>query len=427
MRLIKREILDKVLSWINRPEIIVITGSRQAGKTTLLKMILDELKTPDKVYFDLEDLHFLEICNSGPHDFVNYLKLQGYSTDKRLYVAIDEIQYLNNPSNFLKILHDHYPGLKLIVTGSSTMEIKQKFRDSLTGRKIFFELNTFSFNEFLKLKNERLWKIKQRIGNIENIISNDFDFQIESVTPEFASLVHEYIIFGGYPKPIQESDQKLKTALINEIYSSYVRKDIKDIGQIVDIIGFNNLLKLLAAQIGNMVNYSELSNTLQLNLATIKKYLFLLENTFIISQCNPYFRNKRKEISKMSKVYFQDIGMRNVIMGNLQWTKERVDLGSLLENFIFMELKRKFPLNERLFYWRTLAKAEVDFIIQTESGEIIPVEVKAQPLISPRISRSFRNFIQDYKAKKGIVVNLKYSGIEMVGNCKVFFIPAFVI
>ncbi len=126
MRLIERDIYPHLKSWIARPEIIVITGSRQVGKTTLLKMILDELPEGQKLYLDLKDLRILEISDSGIDAFINYLTLNGYKPPLRFYVGIDDIQYLSNPSNFLKLLNDHHPALKLIVSGSSTMEIKQK-------------------------------------------------------------------------------------------------------------------------------------------------------------------------------------------------------------------------------------------------------------------------------------------------------------
>ncbi len=423
MRLIKREIHSKIEPWISRPEIIVITGSRQVGKTTLLKMILNELPDGQKMYLDLEDLRILEICNSGVEFFIQYLKLHGYNPQKRFYVGIDEIQYLENPSNFLKLLYDHHPSLKLIVTGSSTMEIKQKFKDSLTGRKIVFELDTFSFSEFLNFKSESLFKVKKRLGSIDQILKGQSWKDWALVSTEFLPHLFEYLTFGGYPKPCQEETQAIKTALIDEIYSSYVRKDIRDIGRITNISAFNNLIKLLAHQIGNLVNFKEISNTLQLNLVTTKKFLFLLENTFIISLCRPFFKNKRKEISKMPKIYFLDLGLRNAISGNFQWAESRQDLGALLENFVFLELKRQFKINEKLHYWRTLAKAEVDFIIQLDDASVVPVEVKALRLQKPAVSRSFHNFIQQYKPNQGIVINLNYVGQTEINGCKITFIP----
>lgn len=422
MRLIQRELFSKIKPWIERPEIIVIMGSRQVGKTTLLKMIMETLPEKQKLYLDLEDQVILEICNSGIETFIQYLQLNGYNPSKKFFVLIDEIQYLENPSNFLKLLYDHYPDLKLIVTGSSSFQIKQKFKDSLTGRKIVFELDSFSFNEFLQLKSPKLLEKRIYLGDIFTILNSGYNKSWSLVLNEFLPIFWDYLTFGGYPKPAQETRKEIKIALINEIFTSYVRKDIKDIGNIVNVTGYNQLVKLLAHQIGNQVNFNELSNTLQLHQNTLKKFVFLLENTFIISLLRPYFQNKRKELSKMPKVYFLDIGLRNAIANNFQWPLNRSDLGSLVENFVFLELKRKFT-QEQLFYWRTLSKAEIDFVLQLDNLQIVPIEVKAARLNKPVISRAFHSFIQKYKPKSGIIINLNFVGVVEVNGCSVYFLP----
>lgn len=422
--IIERDIKKKILPWIDRDEIIVIVGSRQTGKTTLIKLLLNKIAERQKIYFDLEDLNILSICNQGPEKFINYLKLSGYSPDKKIIVALDEIQYLKDPSNFLKIIHDHYPSIKLIVTGSSSLDIKQKFKDSLSGRKIVFELDTLSFSEFLRFKGEGVVKIKRNIGCIADILEQKFDSSISLVGKDLSPNLYEYLTFGGYPKPAQADNIELKSGILNEIYSSYVRKDIKDIAKIEDIFAFNNLLKLLSAQTGNMLNINEVSGTLGINVVTVKKYLFLLENTFIISLLTPYFKNKRKEISKMPKVYFLDNGLRNTALSNFQLFEGRVDAGALFENFIFSELKKRFRINEELFYWRTLARAEVDFILNIRN-RIVPIEVKAVKIKSPVLSRSFRSFIDSYRPELGVVVNMSLSAVVEYSRCKIYFVPGY--
>jgi predicted AAA+ superfamily ATPase len=426
MKIIERTILKDTLLWLKKREIIVITGSRQVGKTTLLKLILEVARNEPSVYFDLEDLNILEICNKGPESFINYLKLLGHSLSERLIVALDEVQYLKNPSNFLKIIHDHYPTLKLIVSGSSTLEIRQKFKDSLAGRKVVFELDTLSFEEFLLLRSGEPPVIKKNIGNILTILDGDFDPAIGLAENKLNPFLFEYLTFGGYPKPAQEDSFKVRTTLIGDIYNSYVRKDIKDIARIEDVFAFNNLLKILSSQIGNLVNIREISSTLGINILTAKKYLFLLENTFIVSFLTPFFRNKRKEISKMPKVYFLDIGLRNTAVSNFQSFEERVDRGAIFENYVFCELKKRLKLNEEIFYWRSISKAEVDLVI-FYGGEVIPVEVKAQRLSTSRISRSLGSFIDSYKPKRAIVINLSLTQASTRGGCEIFFVPAYAI
>jgi len=427
IRIIERSLLPDLISWLDKPEIIVIIGSRQVGKTTLLKTLLQHIGSNNKFYFDLEDYTILEICNSGVGNFINYLKLKGYSDKEKLYVAIDEIQYLENPSNFLKLMHDQYPNIKVIVSGSSTLEIKKKFKDSLTGRKIIFELDSFSFQEFLLLKHESLYKTKKRIGNINKIINGDFNPAIKLLVNDFSSIVQDYIIWGGYPRNLHENEKNKKIAVIREIYNSYVRRDIKDIAQISDLSAFNNLIRLMAAQIGGLINNNELSNTLNSNLLTIKRYLFLLENTFIINRCQPYFENKRKEISKMPKVFYNDTGLRNAIINYFSTQRLGADWGRLVENFIFNELRRYYKVNEFLFYWRTIAGAEVDFVILGENRKPVPIEVKTSNLKEAKISRSFRSFINTYNPQTGIIFNNSLAVHEKINGCNVYFLPHFAV
>ncbi len=427
MRIIERNLFAKIFKWIETPEIIVVLGSRQVGKTTLLNLLIEKIQSPNKFYIDLEDLKLLDICNSGVTSFINYVSLQGFSIESKLYIAIDEIQYLENPSNFLKILHDHYPNIKLIVTGSSTLEIKKKFKDSLTGRKIIFELNSFSFFEFLLLTNPKFSKIKSQIGNISDILKHKFNPDLNLFEKDFYDSIIKYIVYGGYPRILHEDNHERKIILIKEIHNSYVRKDIKNMAQINDLTSFNNIIKVTASQIGGQLNYNELSNTIGINLLTLKKHLFLLNNTFIISLCQPHFVNKRKEISKMPKVYYQDTGLRNTILNYFPDTFAGTEWGNLIENFIYNELRRHFVPNESLFYWRTLAGAEVDFVIIPEYSKLIPIEVKATNLKTAKISRSFRSFINTYKPEMGIIFNNSYTNLIEINGCRIYFLPHFAI
>lgn len=351
--------------------------------------------------------------------------MQGISEDKKVYVGLDEIQYLDNPTNFLKIVHDHFPWIKLIVTGFSTLEIRKKFCDTLAGRKIVFELDSFSWNEFLQARNEKVLHLKTNLGSWENLVQTQKLPDFSLMNREFEMYLFEYLTFGGYLRQVFETDPEIREKLITEIYNTYVRKDVRDIGRIEDVVGFNNLIKIAAAQITGLINMSELSNTLGLTHALIKNYLFILENTFIIKLLNPYFKNKRKEISKMPKLYFQDLGLRNAIDGNFQWAANRGDIGLLMENFIFMELKRRYEPNEQLFYWRTLAKAEVDFVLLYKRYRIIPMEVKASSLSKPSVSRSFRSFLETYHPSLGIVFNLNLTAMENINGVSVYFLPVF--
>lgn len=429
--LIPRHKLGDILKWFSDNKLILITGSRQVGKTSLLCLLIKEIFSKDKggiFYYDLEDFQILELLNSGVESFVKFLKSKGANLDKRVYVFLDEIQYLENPTNFLKLLVDHYKNIKIIASGSSTLEIKRKFKDSLVGRKIVFELNTLSFSEYLLFRGRN--DLLDIVNNcqIRDVLSGK-NLKIEKILPvhqkELYEEFREYINYGGYPAVVKEIDISKKIELINEIYTAYVRKDIGQLFSIKDVVAFNNIVKILSLQIGSLMNEHSLTNSLKINHATLKRYLFILENTFIIKIISPYFKNKHKEIIKMPKVYFLDSGLRNSSIKSFNSFDLRADLGKLIENYIFSKINNVLKTNEEIKFWRTKAGSEVDFII--ELSEMIPVESKFQEMDHANIPSGMRAFIRNYNPKIALVVTKNYSGMIKKDSTIIYFIPAWAI
>lgn len=380
-KLYKRKITEKIVKYLDSREIIVVYGSRQVGKTSLLKYLIAHYLKKNVFYFDLELIPLLELCNQGAESVHRYLIQKGAETNKKIFLVIDEIQYMDNPSKFLKIMHDHYPNIKVIVSGSSTFEIKKKFKESLVGRTVNFEIYPLSFEEFLLFKG-KVYKI-----NKENT---------KAVNEELISLAEEYIKFGGYPKIVLESSEEKKQVYLSQIINTYVRKDIRDIGNIRNISSFNKLLEVLASQSGQLLNVLEISNTLKINRETVLEYLDLLENTFIIKRIAPFHKNLRSELSKNPKVFFLDTGIMHLL-----WLKEfpKVVLGNVFETFVFLELMK---LNKKINFWRTTNKQEVDFIINNK--ELYAVEVKYN--FQNADTRSLDFFSKEYKCK-AVTVGLK--------------------
>lgn len=419
----KRIQLTTISRFMDGPEVIVITGMRQVGKTSIIRLLLNNLpkKTPT-FYFDLEDMNLLEICNKGADSLVAYLKLLGADLTQRVVVAIDEIQYLKTPSNLLKLLHDHHPAIKLIVSGSSSLEIRSKFSDSLAGRKALFELDTLSFSEFLQFRDERASLVKENAGTLISAVAqgpNEHAMLVESLLePHLA----DYLIWGGFPGVTLHAEAERKLSLLRDIHTSYIRKDIKDIANIEDVMGYNRLLQLLAGQCGNLVNINELSVTVGLSINTVKKYLFLLEQTYVMTLLRPWHSNQRKELTKMPKVYFNDIGLRNIARGTIN--PQAITDGAQFENFVFCELKKLFIPNETLFFWRTAGGAEVDFIA-VRGGVPLPIEVKEGKMKRPAVSRSLRSFITAFTPPVAVVLNGGLSCSMTVEKTTVHFVPLF--
>ncbi len=358
--LFEREYYKKIEPFLCDKEILVIHGSRQVGKTSLMKYIIEKNRFIEEnyVFIDLEEPSSLGICNAGAEAFVEYLTVNGLLGKTPLYLFIDEIQYMDNPSSFLKLLYDKYRSkLKIIVSGSSTFEIKSKFKISLVGRTINFELFPLTFKEYLLFKNIPI--------DISNPIK--IDIVISNLKNHFLN----FIKFGGYPEIVLEDNIEKKKIKLNQIISTYIKADIRDIGKIRHVDKFNKLLEVLSSQIGRLVNISELSNTLGIARQTIEEYLFILENTYLIKLLRPHYTNVRTEVSKMPKIYFEDTGVANLFRyGNLN---VEVD-GQIFENAIFNEL-RKGDTFGKLYFLRSKKQHEIDFVLKDEE-KIIPIETK---------------------------------------------------
>ena len=378
----KRTLIADIKKYLDSKEAIVIYGARQVGKTTLLRYLIEhELKQDNVFYFDLELLNLLELCNQGAEAVYKYLIEKGADEKKQIYLIIDEIQYLENPTNFIKIMHDHHPKIKLIVSGSSTFETKKKFKNSLVGRIICFEMHPLSFEEFLVFKN-KTYKLST---NNSSALNN-----------ELVTLAKEFIKYGGYPRIVLEKSEERKQLLLSQIINTYIKKDIRDIGNIRNISGFNKLVQILASQSGQLLNVSEVSNTLGINRETTEEYLNLLENTFIIKRITPFHKNLRSELSKNPKVFFLDTGMLHLL-----WLKEfpKITLGNVFETFVFLELMKS---NQNIKFWRTTNKQEIDFILNNK--EIYAIEAK---LNFQKTSAKALDFFAAQYNSKNIIVGLE--------------------
>jgi hypothetical protein len=397
-----------VAEHLNHPEITLLVGPRQSGKTTILKRLETELRAKGRktlwLNLDFED-DFHHVSSQGALLQKIHLEL-GKSSG---VVFIDEIQRKENAGLFLKGLYDQGLPWKFVVSGSGSIELKEKISESLAGRKRMFELSTVSFGEFADFKTGYRYTDRLR----------EFFLTEPGRTDQ---LFREYLMYGGYPRVILADTHKEKLATINEIYRSYLEKDIVYLLRVEKSDSFSNLVKIMAGQSGKMVNYSELSATLGLSLATVKNYLWYLEKTFIVWKVTPWFTNIRKEISKAPVYYFHDIGLRNFASGAFGAVTDS-GAGFAFQTVIHAMLKERFPLADTtIHYWRTKDKAEVDFVIR--SGDVlIPLEVKYRDMKKIEIGRSFRGFLEGYHSKRGYVVNKSFNNEALVSETKVRCLP----
>ncbi len=390
MSLIPRDFyLKKISNALKFVPIIVLIGARQVGKSSILKMIAAK----DSIIFDGQDVEHSELFQQYS-TIENYLKIN-LNSDISGTIFIDEFQYIFNISVILKILVDRNPDLKIIVSGSSSLDIKQKVEESLAGRVRIIEVFSLSFHEYLLFKDKSLYLLYSRYSK---------DTKISIINKRIVSFYNEYLIFGGLPRAALADRAVDKIEILDDIYKTYLLKDVRSYIRGEDFIAFNKLLKLLSTQIGNMVNVHKLSDTINLSYARCEEYLDILQQMYIIRLLPPFVSNKRREITKMKKVFFLDIGLRNIIYNSFSDMEYRVDNGAIFENYVYLELLKKSDKSYEFHYYRTKDGAEIDFIVNNHYS-IIPIEVKFKSYNNPKKIRSLTSFCERENLSLAYVVN----------------------
>ena len=363
-----RKLYHQIIPHLDSREVSVITGPRQSGKTTLLNQVADYLKGKGEyvVMLTLEDHSILSRLNQHPEFIFDFVIK---NDAQKIYILIDEIQYLSDPSNFLKLLYDKHAGkLKLVVTGSSAFYIDQKFKDSLAGRKRLFELYTLGFDEFLQFRtgsDELMQELSAMRDQLQYHPAN---------LNEIRSLFNEYLTYGGYPAVVLAANVEEKKSILNDLLNSFIKRDIQE-SNISNPDKFYQLMLLLSHQTGSLMNMHELSLTLRIAATTVENYLYVLRKCYHLALLKPFHGNIRKELTKMPKAYFNDLGLRNALMNQFNPVFQRIDRGEVAENFAFIRI-RESSLSSDLFFWRTTDGNEIDFIIRNSDGSGNAIEIK---------------------------------------------------
>jgi predicted AAA+ superfamily ATPase len=358
---IKRKIEGEIIRFLKRPEIMAVIGPRQCGKTTTIKKIYSGLK--NATFLTFEDQEILNLFENDIKSFVARF-IKGKS-----YVFIDEFQYAKKGGKLLKYIYDvHHT--KIIISGSSALDLTIKAAKYLVGRVFILEMLPFDFEEYLSFRDSKIGKIYERDKNFfqEKTAHNLSSGEIGKIKKYFT----EYSIWGGYPAVILSHENE-KEEVLKNIYNTYFLRDVKDILGLVDDYKLSRLIKSLAFQIGNMIEYNELSKASEFSYPTLKKYLNFLNKTYIVGFSSPFFKNKRKEIVKNQKVYFFDLGLRNFVVNDFRDLHRRPDGGNLLENAIWSQLvKNKYNPQ----FWRDKNKNEIDFVVDIGEGRLAAIEAK---------------------------------------------------
>lgn len=322
---------------------IIIFGPRQIGKTTLAQNIIKSLSLRT-LQVDGDMSQYADVFSSQ-----DLSKLKSMVAGYKL-LFIDEAQRIDKIGINIKLLRDHVPNLKIIATGSSSLDLASSAKESLVGRVWNYTLYPISFLELRSLLNS--YELNQRL--------------------------EECLIFGSYPNVFSLESLEVKKEYLQNVVDAYLYKDVLELLGIKNSRKIRDLLKLLAFQIGNEVSLTELGNQLDMSKDTVGRYIDLLEQSFVVFRLSGFSRNLRKEVRKMDKIYFYDLGIRNAIINNFNYLKDRNDGGVLWENFLIIERIKKnsyTKLFSNSYFWRTHTGAELDLVEERE-GKLFGFEFK---------------------------------------------------
>lgn len=360
--MIKRHITNRIADSLNKRNVVLLTGARQVGKTTLVKNIANDIN-PNWDYWNCDEPDIRENLNSPTSSF-----LKNLIGNKKL-IIIDEAQRISDIGISVKLIADNFKDVKLIITGSSSIDLRNTVSESLTGRKFEIYLFPFSYSELVDDSSPLIQK----------------------------RLLNTRLIYGMYPEIINNPGDE--DDMLLEITSSYLYKDILMMGEIRKPELLDKLLQMLALQLGSEVSVNELSGSIGVSRETITKYIDLLEKSFVLFSLHSFSRNQRNELKKSRKIYFYDLGIRNSIIKNFNPLELRNDVGALWENFLIIErmkLRNSSKNNSNQYFWRTVQNQELDYI-ETLKGNIFAYEFKWNPKSRRKSNTTFKSMYPDSK------------------------------
>ena len=388
--------------------ITVLIGARQVGKTSIMKMYPTK-GYRNTLFLNGQDAEVAERFQKLS-TIEQYLSIY-LNADFDGLLFIDEFQFIEGISTMLKLLTDKHEKLKILCSGSSSLDILQSIEESLAGRVRIIEVLALSFSEYLLFRDEKLFQLQQNLVDADD----------EALVSELQAAYQEYLVYGGLPRTALTMNPEEKVEMLNDICQTYLLNDVRRYVANEHFVGFNRLLRLLATQIGNLVNINELSRESGLPYTDCENYVNLLQKMYVIKLIEPFFTNRRKVIGKMKKVYFCDLGLRNIIYGNFNEMPFRTDNGAIFENEILLELWRNRKAGETISFYRTQNGTEIDFVTESAQRKMA-VECKYKHFEKPVSIAALNGFCEEEGISLRYIANINAS----FEHTKVKFIPGIV-
>lgn len=380
----QRKLQAKIHPYLEKPEILVITGMRRTGKTTLLRLFYDQAKSTNKLFLDLENPLHQKYFEEEDFEKIRFnLELLGLNFKQQAYLFLDEIQGVKNLPQTIKYLYDHHH-IKALLTGSSSFYLKNLFSESLVGRKYLFELYPLSFEEFLQFKGQDL-KLPSKTQPISSAVFETFSRYYE-----------EYLRLGGFPGVVLKETIEEKKMALEDIFSSYFQLEVVQLSDFRKTKVIRDLMLLLLERVGSKLDIQKLASELGISRPTLYEYLSFLEGTYFIHLIKPYSKSRDVEIRGAEKVYACDSGLLNHVV--------KVSDGALFENNVFQILRPKGEVH----YFQKKSGTEIDFILQRKAA--FEIKSKATPQDGARL----KGMQQELGLKESYVISRRFSEAKKI-------------
>jgi hypothetical protein len=379
-----RKLETEIKKYIDTPEVLVIYGARQVGKSTMIWNIAKELVNKYPIHYYSVNFE-MDPDLLDPDRLISVLASDLDDNEKTILI-IDEAQRIKNIGLFIKEIYDRKLPLKIILTGSASFAIKSDLKEPLTGRKFEFQLNPFSIEEIFNYEGIELRKTM-------------------SINTKLGKILDNYLVYGGYPQVFFTQNPELKTKRLKEIVNTYINKDLVELFAIDTPNEVRIVTNYIAENIGNLLSIEKISNLGGVTRTRVEKIITALQQTFVVDKIYPYSTDKFKEVSRTPKIYFHDVGLRNAFLDRLDQIKVTSEIGHIFENSILNQLTSQYSI-EKIKYWRNINQTEVDFVIEDE-GNLHAIETKYS-WNSENHPKALTNFVNKYDADGKVISKDNY-------------------